>query len=448
MNNLTDSFLNRLLLVRESNIPARVIAQAELCLVDYIGAALAGARMMKCTGKRYLRLLQKNTGPATVIGSGCKADIYTAILVNGTNAHATELDDGHRLGMLHPGVPVITPLLALAEAEKIKARDFFIGVIVGYEAAVELARLVQPSHREKGYHATGTCGTIGAAMGISAALNLSREQTKAALSAAVMSASGILEMQEDDSTLKPYSAGRAALSGFISAFIGRSGALGPQDILGGKRGFLATMASLDIPQYKGKPSNTFAIEEIYRKLYASCRHSHSAIEAALLIREKHKNIKHEVDTINVYTYRSAIAGHDHKTIQGISSAKMSIPFSVAVALTVGRAGVMEFSPPFIEDKEILALASKVNVLADDELTALSPQTRAAVVEIKARDGKIYRQRVDFPKGEPENPLTPKEIKSKFIDLTVYSGKTTQEASKILEIIWNLDDNISELMVLL
>lgn len=446
--NLTDAFLSRLHLIRESNVPARVVTQVKQCLIDYIGVTLAGAKMMESTGRRYMQFLGSNHGTTTVIGIGAKADINTAILLNGTSAHAIELDDGHRFGMLHPGAPVISPLLALAESEEISAHDFFKGVIVGYEAAIELARLVQPSHREMGYHATGTCGTIGAAMGVSAALRFTETQAKAALSTAVMSASGILEMQEDGSTLKPYSAGRAALSGFISAFVGRAGALGPRDILGGKRGLLAAMACLDNLQFSDKPCSTLAIEEIYRKPYASCRHSHSAIEAALSIKAKHE-VKN-VEVINVYTYKGAIAGHDHKVIQGINSAKMSIPFSVAVALMLGRAGVNEFSPALVEDKDILGLANKVNVLPDDELTALSPKKRAAVVEVKTTDGKIFTARVDIPKGEPENPMTPSEIENKFLQLALYGGKEEKEAHAILRLIWGLknDSNIKELIAML
>lgn len=449
MDNLTDTFLNRLFWIRESNIPARVITQAKQCLIDYVGVTLAGAKTMGSIGRRYLQLLGKNTGPATVIGFGSSADINTAILINGTNAHAIELDDGHRYGMLHPGAPVITPLLTLAECKEISAHDFIMGMVVGYEAAIGLACLIQPSHREKGYHATGTCGTIGAAMGISAALRLTKTQAKAALSTAAISASGILEMQEGSSNLKPYSAGRAALAGFISASVGRTGVIGPEDILGGKRGLMATMACINMPQETATTCNNFAIEGIYRKPYASCRHSHAAIEAALSIRARHGILVKDVDVINVFTYKGAVIGHDHKLVHGIGSAKMSIPFSVAVAFAVGRAGITEYSHELIANEEVLGLASKVNVRQDEKLTAISPRKRAAVVEIKTKDGNIFRERVDFPKGEPENPMTPYEVENKFIQLALYGGRSEKEALTILRVIWELEDiDFHELVALL
>ena len=113
--------------------------------------------------------------------------------------------------MIHLSAPIIATLLALAESEKINVHDFLCGIIAGYEAAISLSCLIQPSHRRKGYHATGTCGTIGAAMGASVALRFTREQIATSLSCG--HAGGILEIQEDGSELKPYNAANAALNG-------------------------------------------------------------------------------------------------------------------------------------------------------------------------------------------------------------------------------------------
>ena len=87
--------------------------------------------------------------------------------------------------------------------ETISWKDFLYGIIIGYEAAILLGIAIQPAHRFKGYHVTGTCGTVGAAMAIAAARKYSKSEYKSALSAAVTGAAGILEMIENESNLKP-----------------------------------------------------------------------------------------------------------------------------------------------------------------------------------------------------------------------------------------------------
>ena len=234
-------------------------------LLDYIGVTFAGARMLAEKGDKLLDMRAAD-GQATVIGFTRKRIIQNAILINGLSSHIAELDDGHRLGMIHLGAPIISSLFSLAEYKRINGPQMLRGIIIGYEAAVRLASAIQPSHRQKGYHATSTCGTIGAAMGAAAMLDYSEQQIKATLSAAVTSAAGILGIQEDQSELKPYNAARAALNGHVSALIGEAGFQSPVDILGGRRGFLSVMADEYDPSYLFKATeDELWIESVYMK---------------------------------------------------------------------------------------------------------------------------------------------------------------------------------------
>lgn len=444
-NRLTDCFIERLFNLKESGIPDRVILQAKKCVLDYLGVTLAGAKMLEAQGGRYLDSLKATKGTSTVIAFERKADIYSSILINGLSAHATELDDGHRFGMLHLGSPIITALFSTAELENSSGAELLHGIIVGYEAAIRLACSVQPSHKEKGYHTTGTCGTIGASLGIATALGYTREQTKSALSAAVTSAAGVLGIQDDGSELKPYNAGRAALDGFVSAFVARVGFQGPDDILGGKRGFLSIMSDRNTPSLLVKSvDNSFGIEGVYMKPYASCRHSHPGIEAAIRLVANYSIRLDSIREINIRTYKAAVDGHDHVRIQGINSAKMSIPYSVAVALKTGKAGISEFSYDHITDQDIISLMAKVNVRIDAELTLLAPKKRAAIVEILTFDNKFYSEQIDYPKGEPENPMSLKDVEEKFVALAMYSGKTSKEAELVVQKVWNLEEDLFDL----
>lgn len=417
-DSLTDSFLVHVLHI-EDNITANTLLQARCCLLDYLSVFIGGSR---------------NIALISNIPSSLRM---------GMAAHVLELDDGHRRGAVHVGATVFSALMAVAEKEKLSTQDFLFGAIVGYEATIRLACAVQPGNKLRGYHATGTCGTVGAALGIAAALHYNVEQMNTTLAAAVTSAAGVLEMQEDNSALKPYNVGRAAMDAVAAAYIGRCGLKGPKDALGGKRGFLKVMTDNPHTEYLTNfNSDVLCIEQIYQKVYATCRHAHPAIEAALALRGSVKI--EDIEKIEVRAYKLAVEGHDHREIASISSAKMSIPYSVAVALVTGEAGLNTFTKETISNSSILSLAKKVQVVIDDELTDQSPAKRASIVTIITTSGTFTKQ-IDYPKGEPENPLSRQELEEKFRGLAMYGGLTKDKCDEVINEIWKENFDLNKIM---
>lgn len=440
--NITDVFIENLKVFQSDCFPVRTINTAKMCMLDYLGCTLAGARSYGNQVKSFSKGFPEEGTCSLIGGFGQRVTIQTAALLNGINAHAIELDDGHRIGMLHLGSPIISALLAIVEKENLSTRNFLRGITIGYEVAIRLACCVQPGCKLKGYHATGTCGTVGAAMGIAAALHFDKEQTKSTMSAAITSAAGVLEMIEGDTELKPYNAGRAAMDGVTAAYIGKARFKAPEDALGGKRGFLKVMTDEPKIEYLTDFSgDKLMIETIYMKPYAACRHCHPSIEAALKIRQKDEFDLKEVENIHVDTYKLAVAGHNHTDIKGVNSAKMSIPYSLAVALYTGKGGLDEFMEPYISNTEIQTITDKVTVSDMDELTVLCPQKRVAMVTVKTKNG-VFTERVDYPKGEPENPLSQQELEDKFRGLAMYGGLTGQECDEVINEVWkdNFDLN--------
>jgi 2-methylcitrate dehydratase PrpD len=443
--NLTDRFLNRLKQIRYEPLPPQTFTQACMVLLDFLGVTYAGASIQAEQCLAYLGRTGSTKASAPVLGLKRTADPYSAVLLNGMNAHVAELDDGHRTGMLHLASPILPALLIASQQNKIGGEELLRGIVTGYEAAIRLACVIQPYHRDKGYHTTGTCGTIGAALAVASALECSEDQTKAALSAAVSSAAGILELQENNSTLKPFNAGRASLDGYTAAMIGRAGFCGPADCLGGKRGFLAVYGSAYDERMLCRPyDDAFGIQRIYMKPYASCRHSHSAVEAALRIRAKAALKPADILAVRVYTYKAAVTGHDHREPTGPGSARMSIPFSVALALVTGDVSIDGFGTDTLNHSEINELLRKVTVTEDAELTKAASEKRAAVVEIEAAGNRFYKERVDYAKGDAENPMIPHEVEHKFFTLARFGGKTDAEAKRVMAAVRQVRNNAMEL----
>ena len=224
----------------------------------------------------------------------------------------------------------------------------------------------------------------------------------------------MLEIQEQGSELKPYNIGRASMDGLTAAYMGITGFDFPNDMLGGERGFFKLFAdNFDISKLI-EDTNYFEIERIYIKPYASCRHSHSAVEAAIKI---HKEVDvDKIESIFVETYKLGVKGHDHTDIRGVASAKLSTPYAVAAGVLYGRADLSVFDPL---DEKIIKLAQKIKVKELPELTLECPNKRIAIVTVIMDNGKRIQQRVDYAKGEPENPMTEEDLFQKEQQLKAF-----------------------------
>ncbi len=414
MNNITDCFIDYLF-QKHATVTPYIQQKAQTCLVDYVAVTEAGSKAAKAQWGDFLRHTQ--TGKTPLIGYGLKTDARTACLVNGYNAHCLELDDGQRFAMIHLGASIITALISASSENDIQSEDFLSGIAMGYEAACRLAIAIQPGHKKKGFHTAGTCGTVGAAVAVAFALKMNATQLKTVLSAAVASAAGMLEIQEQGSQMKPYNLGRAAMDGLSAASMGFTSMHGPDDMLGGERGFFKLFTDEYDVEKLVAPADYFEIERIYVKPYAACRHCHSAIEAALALRDKMPLT--DIDRILVKTYKLAIKGHDHTVITGSASAKLSIPYSVAAALLLGQAGMEAFDDATVCREDILSLASKVSVEEAPCPANLPPNARYATVMLKGKDGNEASYSVDYAKGDPENPMTHEEMLQKIKSLLAY-----------------------------
>jgi 2-methylcitrate dehydratase PrpD len=441
MSNFTAKFVDYLYLKSEVIDQDQLYHQAKRCVLDYLGVISAGKKLLGAKGEKLVAQFPDVINGSSVIGFSTKKSPDSAAFLNGFISHVAELDDGVNSGIVHPGTPVISAMFALAQIREVSGEDLLKGVIIGYEATIRLANAVQPSHKKKGFHATGTIGAVGAAVGVAIMLKSEKSALKNALTAALISAGGSLKALEDDSELKPYNVGNAARAGLTAFLISGSGFTGPKDALGGEGGFI-NMKTSDFDQQKLTPdSSDFAINSIYIKPYAACRYCHPAIEAAIKIRESYEFPSDKIKSINVATYDLAVKNHDHTEIGNISSAKMSIPFSVASALFNGKGGINEFSQPMIENLSIMNLTKKINVNSDIEFSTLFPEKSIAQLSVVMNDGTHFLETIEYPKGEPENPLSDRELEQKFEELALFSEMESSRKNGIIEAVWNLQNNL-------
>ena len=444
MANLSDKFIELLYARASGELPPEVEREARNCLLDAIGCMLGGSTVFGDRARNYLHSLPKVKG-VTVAGLDEKAAVQDAALWNGIFAHAFDIDDGDRRSSIHLGASIVPAVLAAAEWECAAMPQLLKGIAVGYEAAIRLGRCMQPSHRNRGFHASGTLGCIGAAMGVIALNGGSKEAFKNVLSAACSNAGGILEAQENVSDMKPWNIGRAAAGGVNAAYFGLSGFTGPVDPLDGKFGFIHAYCDEWKPEML-EEDGSWSILGVYHKRHAACRHTHGSVDAVLELRRQIP--AEQVDRLVIRMYKQGIKGHDHTEIAGITAGKMSVPYCAAMAWVLGRTGIADFTEENRVNPEILRICKATEILEDPELTAQAPGKRIAIVKAFLKDGSSVEKEMVFPVGEPENPMPEEAFRAKVGGMAAMSGKGEAEVEEILSTALNSTGSVWELTELL
>ena len=438
----TTTLADFILCTEYNEIPEKVIEQSKLCFIDFLGVALRGSETKSGI---IAKTVVSEGNQSTVIGHG-KANALEASLTNGIFAHALDLDDGHRYAQVHPGACVIPAALSLSEFRNISGKEFISSIIVGYQAAITLGMMVNPEHRNRGFHSTGTCGTLGAAAAASKALKLDKDQTINALGLGGTQAAGLLESDHSGSMGKHLHAGKAAQSGVLSALLAERGFTGAENILEGDEGFLKAMADINCKKIEFN-MDVFRILEIYFKIYPVCRHLHSSIDAILhIINENNQNLEiEEIQEITVKTYKIA-SEHDNYHPHSVEALKQSLPVSLAIAVLKNELRLDNLNLNK-DKKEIEEISKKIFIEYKEDFDALYPDKRPATVTINTENG-LYEKNVNLAYGEPENPLNKIDIIKKFHDLNpnveieVLEGIDDLESYKMNDFMKKFNDYIN------
>ena len=412
--------------------------KAKLCILDTVGCALAGSVSKEAeTMIKAMRAYDKGS-EALIWGTSLRSSLFSSCLINGTMAHVQEMDDVHKKGKVHAGAVVVPATLVLGEALSANGRSVILAVVLGYEIATRVAvGLGAKAHRMKGWHATGTCGTFGAAAACSKLLGLNSEWISNALGLAGTQSSGLWAFTADGSMSKRLHSGRAAQSGLYAAILAQNGFTGPKMILEAEDGGFCQAVSdeFNLDTIVKGLGERLEILQVSVKPYPCCRTLHGPLDAILKLKEVRHLQPQEVKKISVRTYEVAInqCGYTHEPTTPLD-AQFSMPYALSVALFDGEAGPSQFSGDRIRDKDVLSLAQKVEVIADEEMDRLYPEKWSSIIEVETESGKKYTERVDSAKGDPENPLSAIELRKKFLSnsIPILGVKRSEEvADRIL-----------------
>jgi len=426
-----------------SDIPPRVRDHMKLCVLDTLGCGLFGSTLPwgKILSEFAVDLGEKQE--STLLGRSSKVSAPNAALANGTMIHGFELDDLHRLSILHPGSVTLPSALAVGESVgTCTGKGFLTAMVAGYEVGSRVGMVLGASHLQQGYHPTGTHGTFAAAAAAGGVLGLNEEKMTHCLGLAGTQAAGLMAAQYA-AMVKRMHAGRASQSGVYAALLSQKGLTGITNILDSDFGgyFTVMGESRDPEQAIRGLGEDYEVLKVGFKCFSSCGSNFTSLEALSRIMTDQHLRASEIKKIRVRctSVTKIHVGWDYVP-EGITSAQMNLPYSLAVMALEGDAFVDQFTDQKIKDPNILEFIRRIEVVSDPELDRLGPDYRhAAICQVETNDGRFFEKRVEFAKGGSTNPLGVEEVVSKFRRLAgkVLSKKKVEDLYQTVQDIENL-----------
>ena len=451
--NITASISQFAASLKFEDLSPAAVYQAKRFLLDSLGCALGGYGVHDVT--LALEVLEEmgGRGPCTVIGSGKRVDPVSAALANALMIRCMDYNDIYwKQDPSHPS-DIFPAALACCERAGSDGRELIVGLVLGHEFECRFCEAAFPGIRERGWHhATLTAFVSPIVAG--RALHLSAEQIQHAIGIsasrhATLGAvtAGKLTMMKN--TVDPM----ATQSGVLAALMAEKGYTGPGHVVDGKEGLTHCLG----PDWKLNVlteglGGSWRITQCGMKFFPTEALTHAPISAVLDLVREHDLKPEQVEKVHIRSLARAAdilsdpSKYDPHTKE---TADHSLPYVIAAALVDRQVTPAQFTPERIMDAQIRAQLRKVEVVGDPEIEKVFPALQRVIVTIRTISGQEFAKQLDYPKGDPRNPLFDAEIEEKFAALA--DGVLSHAAQrKVRDAVWNLEklETVSGLMKLL
>lgn len=431
-------------------IGERAVHEAKRYLLDSLGCAFGGYRQEDALHALDVLDETAGTGAATILGSGKKTDVVSASLANALMVRVMDYNDIYwQQDPSHPS-DIIPAALACCERQGTGGEELIVGTVLGHEFEMRLCEAAFPGIRERGWHhATLTAFVspivagrvlrlpwekIQHAIGISA----SHHCTLGAVTA------GKLTMMKN--TVDPM----ATQAGVMAALLAEKGYSGPEHVIDGKEGLVHCLG----PEWKLELlteglGESWRIERCGMKAFPTEALTHAPISAVLKLVQEHALQPDDIEKVHIRSLARAadiLADPSKYDPRSKETADHSLPYVIAAAIVDRQVTPAQFEPDKIMDPRIRAQLEKVEVTADPDIEAVFPELQRVIVTITTTGGDELTEQLDYPKGDPRNPLTDEEIEEKF-DALAAPVLSDGARTRLKEAVWKLDklESVSALM---
>ena len=384
--------------------------EAHRTFMNWLGCAVGAAKHEAADAALAAVSMLQPAAQASVLGRKGKVDMGSAALVNGITSHTFDFDDTHLKTIIHPGGPVASAVLALAEHIGSSGREVIDALVIGIDVSCRVGNAKYPDHYARGWHITGSTGTLGAAAACARLLKLDVEKTAMALGIA---ASQPVGMREQFGTMtKPFHPGGAARAGLMSALLASKGFTASPKALEAPRGMMQTVSTKNAwGEITGELGQRFEISFNSYKPFACGIVIHPSIDACAQLRSQGVTPE-QVERIELKVHSLVLELTGKKEPQDGLQAKFSVYHGCAAGLTFGYAAEDEFSDEVVNRADMVALRRKVVATVDDSIDEASADVTAVL-----KDGRRVHVFVEHAIGSLQNPMTDANLEAKFRGLS-------------------------------
>jgi len=407
----------RIATFRFRHLPPDLIANAKLYLLDTLGATLVASAPKYPAGRIIMRFVTElgGAGESSLVGQGRKTSCVSAALANATLAYYCDIEPHHVGAILHGPAVIVPTSLAVGERERADGKRVLASMVLGLEVATRVSYAFDPvALYNRGFHPSAVCGALGAAAAAGSLFRLSPERQAVALGLAMQQACGLLAWANDPTEhSRPFNPGLAARNGTTAAYLAHLGFGGPPAPFEGKYdAFTAFSGSANPDALVDDWGTRFHLPEYAYKRYASCAFTHPGLDALLGLAADEKLVASDVERIVLRFPKNGA-----HMIDGNPLKSHCAQYILPVGLVFGRVIIDDILFDRKRHPEVARLSSGMTVVHDPALDAHYPERYTSVVELHLRDGRTRSRRVEFAKGTRENPLTPGEVRAKYLRLT-------------------------------
>lgn len=414
------------------------IREARRFWLDSLGCALGGtrahdARIAKKVFRRF-----RGRPEATVIGTDWKTNARDAAFLNNLMIRIMDFNDIYwEQDPSHPS-DMLGMVLSLVEQNKLSGKDLIVATVLAYEIEMRLCEAAFPGIREVGWH-HATLTQFVSPLVAGKLYGLTPEQMTHAVGIAGCRqgtfggvVAGKLSMMKN--TADPM----AGAEGVVSALLAAEGYTGPEAVFEGKEGLFHCIGeqtgvrwepkvlTKDLAKLlkkrskrRGAPDSQGAEFRIVRcgmKAFPTEALTHSPMSCALDLVEGDGYAPDEIEWVEVRTTARAkdILSDPSKYIPSSKeTADHSLPYVIAVALLDGAVTTDSFEDKRLKDPVLPGVMKKVRVEADADIDAAFPEYKRSEVILKLKGRAPVSAKVDYPFGDPRNPMSDAVIETKF-----------------------------------
>jgi 2-methylcitrate dehydratase PrpD len=411
------------------DLDAEAVRCCKKLIMDSFGVVFPGSRAPGCAEIVKLTRSWQSLQGASVLLHDFSAAPPLAALANSTMMHALDFDDTLDVSALHTFVNVLPAALAAAETrDKVGGRELIAALVLGADVICRISLAVD---RPLSWIRTATCGSFGAAAAAGKILGLDKEALFNALGVVYSQTAGNAQGLIEGCLVKRMQPGFAASAGVLSAFLAGRGITGSRRFLTGPYGFYALYEQDDYHAARVTEAigEHFTVVDLSIKPYPSCRMTHSAIGAAMNLKDRVGPVD-AIERVDV-SVSSMVAEMVGKPFQiGANpqvDAQFSIPYTTACAFLRGDVFLKDFETGEISDPAVKRLAERIRVAPDPNIP--EKDILQSEMTVTRTDGQVFSERVPVPLGNPRNPLSDGQCREKFSKCIDYSCLAFKEEAK-------------------